>query len=90
MTGLFHVAFLYPDRPGAGPRTETGASPRVFPIDGAADHGVSEAIYFRDPDGNGIEIYRDRPEIDWPRDSTGRACGWSTIPLTCQALLAEA
>jgi catechol 2,3-dioxygenase len=79
-TGLFHVAFLYPDRPALA-RALNQVIAAGVPIDGAADHGVSEAIYFRDPDGNGIEIYRDRPE------TTGRATPrarspWSTIPST--------
>ena len=60
-----------------------------WPIDGATDHGVSEAIYLRDPDGNGIELYRDRPEPEWPRAADG---GLSMIsePLDLQALLSEA
>ena len=58
-------------------------------IDGAADHGVSEAIYFRDPDGNGVEIYRDRAPEDWPRDATGELA-MVNDPIDLQALLAEA
>jgi catechol 2,3-dioxygenase len=88
MTGLYHVAFLYPDRPALA-RTLASVIAAGIPVDGAADHGVSEAVYFRDPDGNGIEIYRDRPEIDWPRDSTG-ALRMVNEPLDLQALLAEA
>ena len=69
--GLFHVAFLYPNRPALAQVLKSVLEAGVE-IEGAADHGVSEAIYFSDPDGNGIEIYRDRPEADWPRDSAGQ------------------
>ena len=69
-TGLYHVAIRYPDR-----RTLADALRRVLDagiaLDGASDHGVSEALYLRDPDGNGIELYRDRPRDDWPRSSEG-------------------
>lgn len=69
-TGLYHVAILYPTR-----RDLAVAVQRVLdagiPLDGAADHGVSEAIYLRDPDGNGIELYVDRPPAEWPRDASG-------------------
>ena len=58
-------------------------------LDGAADHGVSEAIYFRDPDGNGIEIYRDRAPEDWPRDAAGQL-KMVNSRLDLNALLAEA
>src|SRR5579862_8467198 len=71
-TGLYHVAIRYPDR-----RTLADAVSRVIsagiPLDGASDHGVSEAIYLRDPDGNGVELYRDRPVDEWPRDDDGVA-----------------
>jgi catechol 2,3-dioxygenase len=87
-TGLFHVAFLYPDRPALA-RALNQVLAAGVPIDGAADHGVSEAIYFRDPDGNGIEIYRDRPESDWPRDAEGQLA-MVNEPIDLQALLAEA
>src|SRR5438093_1344113 len=65
-TGLYHVAIRYPDRRALGDALRRLAEAR-WPIDGATDHGVSEAIYLRDPDGNGIELYRDRPEEEWPR-----------------------
>lgn len=69
-TGLYHAAFLYPDRKSLG-----AAIKRVlaagYVLDGAADHGVSEAVYLRDPDGNGVELYRDRAPEDWPRDAAG-------------------
>jgi catechol 2,3-dioxygenase len=64
--GLFHFAVLYPTRKGLASALARLKENRVQ-IDGAADHGVSEAIYFHDPDGNGIEIYWDRPESEWPR-----------------------
>jgi catechol 2,3-dioxygenase len=66
-TGLYHTAIRYPDR-----KTLADALRRVLdagiPVTGASDHGVSEAIYLRDPDDNGVELYRDRPQEDWPRD----------------------
>lgn len=87
-TGLYHTAFLFPDRASLG-----GALRRVMnagiAIDGSADHGVSEAVYLRDPDGNGVELYRDRPEADWPRDSSG-ALLMTNSRLDLRALLAEA
>ena len=59
------------------------------PLDGASDHGVSEALYLRDPDGNNLELYRDRPRDEWPRNDDG-SIGMLTQPLDVQALLAEA
>jgi catechol 2,3-dioxygenase len=69
-TGLYHVAILYPTRPllADALRRLTAAGVR---LDGAADHGVSEALYLRDPDGNGVELYRDRAPADWPRTPSG-------------------
>src|SRR2546430_1645508 len=69
-TGLYHVAVRYPNRRALGDALRRLLEAR-WPIDGATDHGVSEAIYLRDPDQNGIEIYRDRPEEDWPRPPNG-------------------
>ena len=87
-TGLYHVALVYPDR-----RALAVALRRILdhevPLDGAADHGVSEAIYLRDPDGNGLEIYRDRAPADWPMDSNGRLAMVNTR-LDLDALLKEA
>jgi catechol 2,3-dioxygenase len=60
-----------------------------IPLDGAADHGVSEALYLRDPDGNGVELYRDRAPEDWPRDADGQL-QMINAPLDVPALLAEA
>ena len=86
--GLFHVAFLYPDRPALAQAFRTVLEAGIE-IEGAADHGVSEAIYFSDPDGNGIEIYRDRPEAEWPRDARGHL-DMVNAPLDLEALLREA
>ena len=87
-TGLYHVAILYPDR-----ATLADALRRVMaagiPLEGASDHGVSEAIYLRDPDGNGVELYRDRPMAEWPRDDQGELA-MTLDPFDLQALLAEA
>ncbi|MEO1537092.1 MAG: VOC family protein [Pseudomonadota bacterium] len=69
-TGLFHVAFLYPDRASLA-RAVANVVAEGVQITGAADHGVSEAVYLDDPDGNGIELYRDRAPEDWPRDADG-------------------
>jgi catechol 2,3-dioxygenase len=87
-TGLFHVAIRYPDR-----RTLADALRRLveatIPIGGASDHGVSEAIYLADPDGNGLELYRDRPKEEWPHSDNGEVA-MMTERLDLQALLAEA
>jgi catechol 2,3-dioxygenase len=87
-TGLYHLAIRYPDR-----ATLADALKRLtnagIPLDGASDHGVSEAIYLRDPDGNGIELYRDRPRAEWPRASDG-SMEMITAPLDLDALLADA
>jgi catechol 2,3-dioxygenase len=87
-TGLYHVAFRYPDR-----RALATALRRLIefsiPLDGAADHGVSEALYLRDPDENGIELYRDRPPEEWPRDPEGGLTMY-THSLDLPALLRDA
>jgi catechol 2,3-dioxygenase len=87
-TGLYHTAFLYESR-----KDLAGALKRLvaadWPLTGASDHGVSEAIYLDDPDGNGVELYRDRPEADWPRDAAG-GLKMITARLDLRALLAEA
>jgi catechol 2,3-dioxygenase len=85
--GLFHLAVLYPERRDLA-RTLRWLLEANYPIDGASDHGVSEALYLRDPDGNGVELYRDRPEKDWPRDPTGNLA-MVTRPLDVEDLLAE-
>jgi catechol 2,3-dioxygenase len=87
-TGLYHVAILYPDRASLGDALRRLVRHHV-PLDGAADHGVSEALYLRDPDGNGVELYRDRPEAEWPRDADGNLA-MVNRRLDLQALLAEA
>jgi catechol 2,3-dioxygenase len=69
-TGLFHVAFLYPTRAGLATAVRRVLAAGVS-LEGAADHGVSLAVYLSDPDGNGVELYWDRPEADWPRDARG-------------------
>jgi catechol 2,3-dioxygenase len=87
-TGLYHLAIRYPDR-----RTLADALRRLekagIPLDGASDHGVSEALYLRDPDGNGVELYWDRPETDWPRTADGQIAMY-TRRLDLASLLAEA
>jgi catechol 2,3-dioxygenase len=87
-TGLYHTAFLFPDRRALAQVLERVLAAGI-PIDGAADHGVSEAIYLRDPDQNGVELYRDRPEAEWPRNPDG---GFAMVnaPFDLKALLAEA
>lgn len=69
-TGLYHVAFLYPSRAALGSALRRLLEHSIA-LDGASDHGVSEALYLRDPDGNGIELYCDRPRDAWPRDANG-------------------
>ena len=64
-TGLFHTAILYPTRPALADPLHRVMQAGI-PLDGASDHGVSEALYLRDPDGNGVELYWDRPNGDWP------------------------
>ena len=85
--GLYHTAFLYPSRAALGT-----ALARVlalgWPLDGAADHGVSEAIYLRDPEGNGIELYRDRPRGEWPHERDG-SLAMTLDPLDLESVLAE-
>ena len=87
-TGLYHVAIRYPDR-----STLAGAVRRVLeagiPLQGASDHGVSEAIYLADPDGNGVELYRDRPREEWPRPD-GEGVAMFSRPLDLESLLTEA
>ena len=87
-TGLYHFAVLYPDR-AALARAVRRVVEHGVPLEGASDHGVSEAIYVRDPDGNGVELYWDRPETEWPRSPDG-ALTMHTQPLDLDALLTEA
>ena len=86
-TGLYHTAFLFPDRPALG-RAIRNVIDHGVPLTGAADHGVSEAVYLDDPDGNGIELYRDRPAKDWPHDAAGNL-SMVNAPLDVDALIRE-
>jgi len=86
-TGLYHFAILFPNR-GALAAAVRRVLEHGVPLEGASDHGVSEAIYLRDPDGNGVELYRDRPEAEWPRGPDG-SIAMSTEPLDVQELLGE-
>jgi catechol 2,3-dioxygenase len=88
-TGLFHVALRYPDRKTLAQAVRAVLDAGIR-LDGASDHGVSEAIYLRDPDENGIELYRDRPEEEWPRADDGKGVAMVTLPLDLEGLLAEA
>ena len=87
-TGLYHAAILLPDRFSLAQTVQRVLDAGV-PLEGAADHGVSEAVYLRDPDGNGLELYRDRPAAEWPRNPDGELA-MTTRPLDLSALLAEA
>jgi catechol 2,3-dioxygenase len=69
-TGLFHTAILYPTRPALADALHRVMEAGIQ-LDGASDHGVSEALYLRDPDENGVELYRDRPKEEWPRAADG-------------------
>ena len=88
-TGLFHVAILYPDRAEARRRAPATARAKI-PLEGASDHGVSEALYLRDPDQNGLELYRDRPKEEWPHNPDGSISAMGTRPLDLDALLRDA
>lgn len=87
-TGLFHAAILYPSRAALADALRRVLAAGIA-LDGASDHGVSEALYLRDPDGNGLELYRDRPESEWPRTAEGTMAMF-TAPLDLQDLLAAA
>ena len=87
-TGLYHVAILYPSRAELADALRRLRSAGI-PLQGASDHGVSEALYLSDPDGNGIELYWDRPEEQWPR-SPGGGLEMFTKPLDLRGLLGEA
>jgi catechol 2,3-dioxygenase len=87
-TGLYHVAILYPTRAALGDALRRLIDAGI-PLDGASDHGVSEALYLRDPDQNGVELYLDRAEAAWPRNSDG-TLNMHTRPLNLENLLAEA
>ena len=87
-TGLYHVAIRFPTRASLA-RTVKRVLEAGIPLTGASDHGVSEAIYLRDPDDNGIELYRDRPQEEWPRPPDGEGVAMVTQPLDLESLLAE-
>ncbi|HLN07557.1 MAG TPA: VOC family protein [Xanthobacteraceae bacterium] len=87
-TGLFHVAILYPNRAALADALRRLVEAGI-PLDGASDHGVSEALYLRDPDQNGVELYWDRAESAWPRNADG-SLNMKTMPLNLDNLLAEA
>ena len=84
-TGLFHVALLYPNRTELADALRRLQKAGIH-LDGASDHGVSEALYLRDPDQNGVELYWDRPESEWPRNANGELAMVSD-PLDLQELL---
>jgi catechol 2,3-dioxygenase len=86
-TGLYHVAFVFPDRPSLGQVIDR-VQKAGFVLTGSADHGVSEAVYMNDPDGNGVELYRDRPQVEWPTGDDGNIIMFNER-LDVAALIAE-
>jgi catechol 2,3-dioxygenase len=86
-TGLYHLAILYPTRAELADAFRHLIQARI-PLEGASDHGVSEALYLRDPDGNGVELYWDRPKEQWPRTADG-GLNMVTEPLDLEQLLKE-
>ena len=86
-TGLYHTAIRYPDRKALAEAVRRVRQAGI-PLSGASDHGVSEAIYLRDPDDNGVELYRDRPQEEWPKNPDG-SFTMISAPLDVDALLAE-
>ena len=87
-TGLYHLAILYPTRESLADALRRLVAAEI-PLIGASDHGVSEALYLRDPDENGVELYRDRPREEWPRNPDG-SLAMFTRPLDVEALLRAA
>lgn len=87
-TGLYHSAFIYPSRTALATVLARVVAAGIK-IDGAADHGVSEAVYLRDPDENGVELYVDRPKAEWPTNSDG-SLTMTNAPLDVAAFLKEA
>ena len=87
-TGLYHLAIRYPDRATLADALRRLVEARI-PLTGASDHGVSIALYLRDPDQNGVELYYDRPEDEWPREPDG-TLAMGSLPVDVQALLDEA
>jgi catechol 2,3-dioxygenase len=86
-TGLYHLAIVYPTRAELADALRRLVRANI-PLEGAADHGVSQALYLRDPDGNGVELYWDRPESQWPRTAQGDL-DMVTEPLDLEELLAQ-
>lgn len=86
-TGLFHVAIVYPSRAALADALRRLQNAGIG-LDGASDHGVSEALYLRDPDGNGVELYWDRPQESWPRSADGKLAMY-TRRLDLDSLLRE-
>lgn len=86
-TGLYHTAIVYPQRRDLAVILKRLSDAR-YPLTGAADHGVSEAVYLDDPDGNGVELYWDKPQENWPVDAAGNL-QIVTDPLDVQSLLSE-
>ncbi len=86
-TGLYHVAILYPTRAALADALRRLIAAGI-PLDGASDHGVSEALYLRDPDDNGVELYRDRPREEWPQDANG-GLAMVSVPLDLESILSE-
>jgi catechol 2,3-dioxygenase len=87
-TGLYHLAVLYPTRAALGDALQRLINAGI-PLDGASDHGVSEALYLHDPDQNGVELYVDRPRSEWPKTPDGQFTMF-TRPLDLRSLLAAA
>ena len=88
-TGLYHVAIRYPTRAALADALRRLVDAGI-PLTGASDHGVSVALYLDDPDRNGVELYWDRPEEEWPRPPDGQGVAMVSEPIDLQALLAEA
>ena len=84
-TGLYHLAILYPTRATLADALRRLTTAKI-PLEGASDHGVSEALYLRDPDRNGVELYWDRPKESWPRGPKGELAMF-TVPLDLDDLL---
>lgn len=87
-TGLFHLAIRYPTRRALADALQRLIDNRI-PLTGVSDHGVSEALYIDDPDRNGVELYWDRPKVEWPREAGGEKLAMYTRPLDLEGLLAE-
>src|SRR4051794_9716913 len=87
--GLYHLAILYPQRKDLALILQRLLE-AAYPLTGASDHGVSEALYLNDPDRNGVELYWDRPREEWPRPPDGNGVAMVSEPIDLQALLAEA